>query len=161
MCQTCFQSHRLNIQNLITSSVALFLHGRHERLWIESSCQFCFFFLQLELCFIIKDVVFLFISGKQICCHSASLIDKPLQIEIGIDCPRSKTFALRQKYPILCNQIMSAVHNILCRFALTRRRVDIATEQSRRLVSYETSTIGILANHFITRRQIDDECRTV
>ena len=161
MCQACFQSHRLNIQNLITSSVAFFLHTRHERLRIEGSGKLCLLFLNLELCFIIKNVIFVLVPRKQIRGHSAPLVNKTLQIQICINGSGSKTFALSQKHTIFCNQIMSAINNILRGFSFAGRSIDIAAEQSCRLVADQTSAIGILANHFITRRQIDNECRTV
>ena len=161
VCQTSFQSHRLNIQDFIASSVSLFFHARYERFWIKGSVKLCLLFLNLELCFIIKNVIFVLVPRKQIRGHSAPLVNKTLQIQICINGSGSKTFALSQKHTIFCNQIMSAINNILRGFSFAGRSIDIAAEQSCRLVADQTSAIGILANHFITRRQIDNECRTV
>ena len=44
---------------------------------------------------------------------------------------------------------------------ITPERTFFSGETTQLTVRTSAGDIGILANHFITRRQIDDECRTV
>ena len=93
--------------------------------------------------------------------HSSSLISQSLNIDLAVNNTVLKTFALSKDISVLSDHILAAKNKILCGLALTGTCIDISADQSCRLSAYKSSSVGILSNHLITCRQIDNNMRSV
>ena len=163
MCKTFLKSHCLNIQDFVAAALSFFFDSRHEWSGIKFTCKNCLCIFQCKRCFVVTDVL----SFRcQIRCkltgrHSSSFIVQAVNIKICINHTIGKSFTLCQNRAVFCDQIMSAINDVLCGFTFSCCCINIAAEKSCRLCAHQTLTVRILAYNFITCRQIDDQIRTV
>ena len=151
MAHSLLKPHCLNIQDLFTTHITFFFLGRYERIWRKASGKSCFLNLhikwnKLKVCAVSRRI------GR----NPSSLVCHSLYINFSINRGIMKTLRFCEKGAILCDQILSAKYKILGRLPFPCCSVDITAYQPCGLPSYQVTTIGILSNHLITGRKIDN-----
>ena len=104
--QPLFQSHRLNMEDLLTALLFLMLIGRHKRRRIYKTGQLGFFFFQMERTS--SYVSFSFFTENVVC--FLPVRTKPLDIQLRHDRTVFKQSGFCQDHAIFRNDIMAAKH---------------------------------------------------
>ena len=151
-----FQPIGLDGQNLLTAAAALDLIPRHKRLRSKFPVQNRLFRFQAKRNFDILRLRFLSESA-----HAPSVGKDPLHIDIAVNRLTAEFLYLGQQNAVFSDQVMPAEHQILSRFPLSGRCVDVAADQPGAGGFHQQLPVFVLSHRLVGCRQVRQDSRTL
>ena len=155
MCQSLFQSHGLNREDLVTPFIPVFLTFRNERRPGIIPVQLRLRLFQCKIYFIILLSYFIRHKGGRL----LPVCRQTLQIDLRFRIMIFKPFGLCQHRSVFRDHIVAAVYQILRGFSFSRRCVNICADQSCGLGADQLPAIRIFCGRLIAGRRIADDGR--